>query len=331
MIGTHKKKTLNLILVFALIFSLFTPFSANVSKAAEIISVADAIANNSGSATVEGYIVGYAKSGSSYKHEGPFLDTEKTNLGIADTVDEKDPSKIMPVQLTDGFIRTNLNLFDHPENLGKKVQISGTLTAYFGVPGLKSPTGYTFVENTDPTKVQAVTATPNAGSVAEDTLVELSTGTEGATIRYTTDGNEPTTSSQEYSEPIQISTETTIKAFAVKDGLDNSEVSTFTYTILTENTIAEVRNLEIGSNVMTTGVVTAVIGATTFIQDEAAGIVLYGFDLNVEPGDQSTCIRGISRVPLSFRDKCRTEKRNSIGKNRYSRSRSTNSCTTSRR
>ena len=72
MIGTHKKKTLNLILVFVLIFSLFTPFSANVSKAAEIISVAEAIANNSGTATVEGYIVGVTKSGSggnaSYTH-----------------------------------------------------------------------------------------------------------------------------------------------------------------------------------------------------------------------------------------------------------------------
>ena len=58
MIGKRKTKTVNLVLVFALIFTLFTPFSANVSKAAEIISVADAIANNSGSATVEGYIVG---------------------------------------------------------------------------------------------------------------------------------------------------------------------------------------------------------------------------------------------------------------------------------
>ena len=76
MIGTHKKKAVHLVLVFALIFSLFTPFSANVSKAAEIISVADAIANNSGTATVEGYIVGVTKSGgggkASYSHTAPF-------------------------------------------------------------------------------------------------------------------------------------------------------------------------------------------------------------------------------------------------------------------
>ncbi len=64
MIGTHKKKAVHLVLVFALIFSLFTPFSANVSKATEIISVAEAIANNSGTTTVKGYIVGATVTGS---------------------------------------------------------------------------------------------------------------------------------------------------------------------------------------------------------------------------------------------------------------------------
>ena len=56
MIGNQKKKTVNLVLVFALIFSLFTPFGTNVSKAAEIISVAEAIANNSGIATWKGIL-----------------------------------------------------------------------------------------------------------------------------------------------------------------------------------------------------------------------------------------------------------------------------------
>src|SRR3954451_13110503 len=115
MIGTHKKKTLNLILVFTLIISLFTPFSANVSKAAEIISVADAIANNSGIATVEGYIVGVTKSGgsgqASYTHSVPFtLNNAETNIAISDSPNETDPSKILPVQLPSGSIRTALKL-----------------------------------------------------------------------------------------------------------------------------------------------------------------------------------------------------------------------------
>ncbi len=160
------------------------------------------------------------------------------------------------------------------------------MEAYFAVPGLKSPTQFTFVENTNPTKVQAVTASPDAGIVAKGTKIELSTNTVGAKIYFTTDGSEPTTSSKGYSEPIQVSNDTIIKAIAVKDGLENSEISTFAYTILKEQTIAEVRTLSIGSKVMTTGIVTAVLGATTYIQDETGGIVLYGANLNVEPGDR---------------------------------------------
>ena len=133
MIGNQKKKTVNLVLVFALIFSLFTPFSANVSKAAEIISVAEAIANNSGTATVEGYIVGVTKSGgdgkATYSHSAPF--TMDTNIAIADSPNETNPSKILPVQLPSGSIRTELNLKEHPENLGKKIQITGTLGSLF--------------------------------------------------------------------------------------------------------------------------------------------------------------------------------------------------------
>ena len=151
MIGTHKKKAVHLVLVFALIFSLFTPFSANVSKAAEIISVAEAIANNSGTTTVEGYIVGATVTGSggkaTYSHTAPFTFTAAgTNIAIADSPNETNPSKILPVQLPSGSIRTELNLKDHPENLGKKIQITGSLEAYFSVPGLKSPTEYTFIE-----------------------------------------------------------------------------------------------------------------------------------------------------------------------------------------
>ena len=198
MVGTYKKKTLNLILVFVLIFSLFTPFSANVSKAAEVKSVAEAIVNNSGTATVEGYIVGVVKGGSganiSYTHTGPF--TTATNMAIADSANETDRSKILTVQLPNNDIRKALNLVDHPENLGKKVQITGSLEAYFAVPGLKNLTQFTFVENTNPTKVQAVSATPTEGSVSEGTKVELTTSTEGATIYYTLDGSEPTASSE---------------------------------------------------------------------------------------------------------------------------------------
>ena len=55
---------------------------------------------------------------------------------------------------------------------------------------------------------------------------------DGATIYYTTDGNNPTTSSSEYKSAITVSETMTIKAIAVKEGYNNSQVASATYAIL---------------------------------------------------------------------------------------------------
>jgi uncharacterized protein len=125
------------------------------------------------------------------------------------------------------------------------------------------------------TIVDVVTASVASGAVTSGTAVTLNTVTAGAKIYYTTDGTAPTATSTEYTTPIVITAETTIKAIAIKTGLENSEVATFTYSILTESTIAQVREMALKTNVQTTGVVTAVIGRTIFIQDATSGIVVY--------------------------------------------------------
>ncbi|MBQ7672239.1 MAG: chitobiase/beta-hexosaminidase C-terminal domain-containing protein [Paludibacteraceae bacterium] len=82
-------------------------------------------------------------------------------------------------------------------------------------------------------KVSTPTFDPAASSVASGTEVAINCGTEGAIIYYTTNGNDPTTSSTVYnpaSKPI-INANTTIKAFAVKDGLTNSEIASASYTV----------------------------------------------------------------------------------------------------
>ncbi|WP_061810415.1 S-layer homology domain-containing protein [Rossellomorea vietnamensis] len=77
----------------------------------------------------------------------------------------------------------------------------------------------------------SVTADPASGSVVEGTKVTLQTATEGGSIHYTTDGTDPTSASPVYTEPLELTSDVTIKAVVVKDG-DTSEVATFTYKIL---------------------------------------------------------------------------------------------------
>ena len=80
-------------------------------------------------------------------------------------------------------------------------------------------------------KVNTPTFSPAAGAVAANTEVTISTTTEGATIYYTVDGSDPTTSSSVYSIPIIIDAAKTVKAFAVKAGFPDSDIATAVYTI----------------------------------------------------------------------------------------------------
>jgi hypothetical protein len=86
--------------------------------------------------------------------------------------------------------------------------------------------------NDDPNKVATPTASPAGGTYATAQTVTLSTTTSGASIRYTTDGNAPTsTSGTVFSGTISVTASTTIKAIAYKDGMTDSNILTATYTI----------------------------------------------------------------------------------------------------
>jgi|GEM_PF-1223043 len=91
---------------------------------------------------------------------------------------------------------------------------------------------------TIPGTVATPVAAPAAGSYTSAQNVTLSTTTSGASIYYTTNGTIPTTSSTLYSSAISISTTTTLKAIAVKSGMNNSAVMTALYTITIPGTVA---------------------------------------------------------------------------------------------
>lgn len=72
----------------------------------------------------------------------------------------------------------------------------------------------------------------DGGQVLKGTAVALTSATEGATIHYTIDGSEPTSTSTVYSEPIILVFDVTIKAIAVKEGLADSDVNEATFTVV---------------------------------------------------------------------------------------------------
>ena len=72
-----------------------------------------------------------------------------------------------------------------------------------------------------------------SGAVNSGTSVTISCATEGAKIYYTTDETEPTAESTEYTEAIIVTEAVTLKAIAVKDGMNGSAVASVSYTIYT--------------------------------------------------------------------------------------------------
>ncbi|MFB3815423.1 MAG: chitobiase/beta-hexosaminidase C-terminal domain-containing protein [Terriglobales bacterium] len=78
----------------------------------------------------------------------------------------------------------------------------------------------------------APTFSPPSGSYSTAQSVTLTASTPGVTIYYTTDGSTPTASSTAYTEPILVSSTTTIKAIAAGNGYGTSTIASGAYSIV---------------------------------------------------------------------------------------------------
>jgi len=144
-------------------------------------SVAEAQNNQGSSAAyywVKGYIIGCVKSGSTSftpELEAPF--SSNTNILIADNPNENDKMKIVPVQLpaedAAPGVRYGLNLLQNPGNFGKQVKIEGTLETYFGMPGMRNASAYSFdMTGIQSNSVSALTVFANKGTLFVKNLTE---------------------------------------------------------------------------------------------------------------------------------------------------------------
>lgn len=94
---------------------------------------------------VKGFIVGWIRGNSLSGATFSATDASDTNLLLADSQDESDPSKCIPVQLPNNSVRNELNLRNHAENIGRNVCIQGDITYYFKTNGLKNCTDFQWI------------------------------------------------------------------------------------------------------------------------------------------------------------------------------------------
>lgn len=117
---------------------------------------------------------------------------------------------------------------------GLRFSVDTILKAFATAPGCTASSEVTWVYNLEQMS-QDLCATPTptvaAGSYESAQTVGLITSTQGADIYYTVNGSMPTTSSTKYTNAISLTTSATIKAIAVKSGMQNSLVGSYAYKI----------------------------------------------------------------------------------------------------
>lgn len=97
-------------------------------------------------AIIKGYIVGVVDLSYDNCIFGKTT-TIKTNVLIADDANERDKTKCIPVELT-GEILAGVNLVDN-DNYRREVTLTGKITTYFGVAGLKDVRSYELGEKVE--------------------------------------------------------------------------------------------------------------------------------------------------------------------------------------
>ena len=156
------------------------------------------------------------------------LSTTTTGAAIYYTIDGSDPKT-----------SNTRAVYSTPFN----VAASATVKAYAVKTGMSDSqvVSFAYTINLLPLQAAAPTADPTPGSYDAAVSVSLNSATDGATIYYTTDNSDPKTSGTRltYSTPININASATIKAYAVKPGISDSQVVSFDYTITISTTLPD--------------------------------------------------------------------------------------------
>ena len=126
---------------------------------------------NGSTATVRGYVVGQPTSSTTVVTSGFPNDFA---LALADTAGATDTGQMLYVQIPSAF-RSAWGLKTNPGLMGRKIDVTGTLAAYFSHPGLTSGSAFAFADGGgDPD--------PDPGGPYDDTYYADAIGKTGAQL-----------------------------------------------------------------------------------------------------------------------------------------------------
>jgi hypothetical protein len=126
------------------------------------------------------------------------------------------------------------------------------------------------------TAASAPVITPNGGTFSTSQSVTMSTATSSASIYYTLNGTTPTTASTQYTGPITISSNTTVKAIAAASGYLQSSVTSATFTFTNSQCSAPTSN---GINVCSPAEGASVTSPVSILATATVSGGVYRFEL----------------------------------------------------
>lgn len=144
----------------------------------------------------------------------------------------------------------------------------------------------------------AVTFTVSETNTEGVLSLTMQSATEGAVIYYTADGSTPTTDSSKYTAALTVNADSVYKAIAVKEGMENSPVSTASVSIKEKKVTVEVDKKadEVAPAPVTNLTATAKHSCVLLTWIDAADSDIYGYEVSYSGS------KAINRVVLPALD-----------------------------
>jgi endonuclease I len=158
------------------------PAAAPAAVAPTPITVSQAVAGQTGqTATVRGYVVGQPTATSTVVTSGFPNDYA---MAIADSASETSTSRMLYVQIPSAS-RAQWGLKTNPSLMGRQVEVTGALSAYFSHPGMTGTTAFAFRGGTTTTPPPTTTTPGPTGTTGpyDSTYYASAVGKTGPALR----------------------------------------------------------------------------------------------------------------------------------------------------